>query len=998
MKRLLVIDDDSESSNLIATFLRRNGYDVLVTNDGTTGLALARRELPDLVITDLLMPQMDGYELTRQILSDPALAQTRVVFYTASYLNEEARRIAAECGVAHVLIKPVAGEILLRTVQTALQEDSLQRVTTPPSDAADRAYLRLISNTLQRKLEELRAENTARAQAEAALQESEEKYRTLLDSMVDGMFVAQDYRFVFVNPALPAMLGYTPETFVGKSFAEVVAPEFLPLWTERFKQRILGDYMPPTDYEVRFLRNDGRDPVWLELHASRVIYAGKPAVLGIVRDISERKRAEATLRDSEMRFRTLVDSAPVIIWLNDASGAATLLSRSWYEATGQDSDSALAYGWLDAVHPHDLANVRNTILMSNKRQKPFTLDYRLRYADGTYRWITASGRPRFDEKGSFIGYVGAVTDIHDRKLAESDLRASEQRFRQLAESLPQLVWTCEPDGLCDYLSPRWIDYTGVAEGQQLGFGWLDQLHPDDRERTISVWNDAVTNGRDFHIEYRIRRRDGVYRWFDTRAVRLLDSEGRTVKWFGANTGIHDERELREALLRQTTRLRALTDVSKSFAEAGNQLNTVFETIARTIAEALNGSCILATRSADGMLLHANALYNTDPELLELNKQLWQAMPTDIEAWPLLKKTILSGQPLFIPIREREQARAVAPPHIWPLLDMLAISSLILAPINHAGATIGALCIMRHRDQQPPFNEDDLHLAEDLAHRAGLTLANARLFDQLQAELAERTRAEEEVRSLNAVLEQRVAERTLALTDANSRLRELNAFKDTMLATASHDLRSPLGTIRMSAEMLREETLSSDAQELVEYIFNSSDHVINLINSLLDVSRLEAGKIQLTPITMRISEVVEDVLATQGIHATRKSINMHMHVDPEEPTINADALRLVQVLSNLISNAIKFTYSGGEVVVSIEKEPNGVCVRVIDSGLGIPKNHLPFVFEKFHQIHAYGTADERGSGLGLAIVKQLVELHGGWIEVDSEEGRGSIFSVHLPRTE
>jgi two-component system, chemotaxis family, sensor kinase Cph1 len=121
------------------------------------------------------------------------------------------------------------------------------------------------------------------------------------------------------------------------------------------------------------------------------------------------------------------------------------------------------------------------------------------------------------------------------------LREFQERFRQLSNSLPQLVWTCLPEGPCDFLSDQWVKYTGIPAEPQLGFGWLEQLHPDDRERTVAAWNAAVASGSDFHVEFRIRRHDGEYRWFDTRAVRLRDAEGRTVKWFGSNTDVTDRK-------------------------------------------------------------------------------------------------------------------------------------------------------------------------------------------------------------------------------------------------------------------------------------------------------------------------------------------------------------------------------------------------------------------------------------------------------------------------
>jgi signal transduction histidine kinase len=291
---------------------------------------------------------------------------------------------------------------------------------------------------------------------------------------------------------------------------------------------------------------------------------------------------------------------------------------------------------------------------------------------------------------------------------------------------------------------------------------------------------------------------------------------------------------------------------------------------------------------------------------------------------------------------------------------------------------------------------DLHPARDLADRAALAATNAHLFQQVQHALAARAKGEAESRRLNAELEQRVAERTAELADANARLRELNAFKDNLLAVASHDLRSPLGGIQNIAELLLDEVdLPDDARRLVQYIDVSARHLIAMVSNMLDLSKLEAGKIKLEAIELRVSDLVRHALETLHVGAEAKAIATQLIVEPDEPLLEADGMKLMQVLNNLVSNAIKFTPSGGQITITVGPEPGGVYISVADTGVGIPANQLPHLFEKFHQVHVQGTAGERGSGLGLAIVHQLVELHGGSIEVTSEVQRGSTFIMHMP---
>jgi signal transduction histidine kinase len=261
-----------------------------------------------------------------------------------------------------------------------------------------------------------------------------------------------------------------------------------------------------------------------------------------------------------------------------------------------------------------------------------------------------------------------------------------------------------------------------------------------------------------------------------------------------------------------------------------------------------------------------------------------------------------------------------------------------------------------------------------------------------------TQKTNELEAINADLERRVEERTAELAAANARLRELNGLKDDLLVIASHDLRSPLGSIQVMADMLLEDDyeLPDDPhRRFLGHIRSAAQHLIGLVGNLLDLSKIESGKVELDRFDLRASELVHQAIEGLGASAGAKSIDIRLVVAPGEPQVSADRIKLTQIFSNLLSNAIKFTPPGGHVIVSVGPEARGVRVDIADNGLGIAPEHLPHLFEKFQRAHIQGTAGEKGSGLGLAIVRQLVDLHGGSIEVASEVGGGSTFTVHLP---
>ncbi len=256
---------------------------------------------------------------------------------------------------------------------------------------------------------------------------------------------------------------------------------------------------------------------------------------------------------------------------------------------------------------------------------------------------------------------------------------------------------------------------------------------------------------------------------------------------------------------------------------------------------------------------------------------------------------------------------------------------------------------------------------------------------------------DELESLNTELEERVASRTAELADANTRLSELVAVKDNLLAITSHDLRSPLGAIMNTAELLLHDSELSDEarQRFTHNIYSSAQFLIDMVNKLLDLSRLDAGKVELDPTLLLVSDIARQSLSSLQVSAQAKTIATELVVLPDEQPVYADGMKLLQIANNLLSNAIKFTPRGGQVVVTIGPEPEGMRMEVADNGIGIPHDTLPHLFEKFHQIHTRGTADERGTGLGLAIVRQLTKLHGGSIEVRSDTHQGTTFVVRLP---
>lgn len=291
---------------------------------------------------------------------------------------------------------------------------------------------------LLREITDRVAIRLTRARAEAQIAESEERYRTLFESIDEGFVIVEmifdrdgrpvDYRFIEANPSFTLLTGLPPDA-LGKTARELV-PDLEDFWFETYGKVAL------TGESIRFEHSSEPMGRWFDVHASRVTGSGNRVAI-VFNNSTERKLTEAKIRESEARFRNMADSAPVMIWVTEPDGSCSYLSKSWYEFTGQDAESGLGFGWLQAVHLDDAEEAERIFLEANKKHEPFRIEYRVRSVDGEYRWAIASAKPRFSGSGEFLGYIGSVIDITDRKQNEALLQKANEELELRVEERTQ---------------------------------------------------------------------------------------------------------------------------------------------------------------------------------------------------------------------------------------------------------------------------------------------------------------------------------------------------------------------------------------------------------------------------------------------------------------------------------------------------------------------------------------------------------------------------------
>jgi PAS domain S-box-containing protein len=802
---------------------------------------------------------------------------------------------------------------------------------------------------------------TEERRAESALRESEARLRRIVDSNAVGVVVADlSGRVIDANAAFLDLVGYTPEDVrAGRlDFHALTPPEFRPRDEGAIAaMRATGRHAP---FEKEYLHRDGRRvPILVGTAYLGRDADGRELGVGLVIDLTERRRAEEALRASESRFRALMDQAPFSVQLLDADGRTLHVNRAWEDLWGVTVDQVADYNMLEdaqlaakGVLPH----LRRAFagepadLPAIQYDPNESIPDRTRHADPR-RWVAAVAYPLKDPDGAVREVVLVHDDITERRRVEDDLRASEARFRHLADAMPQIVWITGPGRDVEYVNRRWLDYTGQDVAQALGpDGWRAAVHPDDVGAIVDASLRSHAEGTPFEAEYRIRDAHGGYRWHLGRAVAIRDDAGRVVRRFGTATDIDDRRRAEQDA-------RFLAEAGATLAALVDESSTL-QRVARLAVPAFADWCSVDLIGPDG---HPEclAVAHVDPQKVALAHDLRRRYPPDPDAPHGLTHVIRTGRAELV--AEIPDALLVAgardADHLRILRD-LGLRSYICVPLASPGGTIGALSFVAAESGRR-YGPEDLRLAEDLAHRAGVAIENARLYAALQ---------------------------------------EADRRKDEFLAMLAHELRNPLAPIRHAVAMMAlDEGDPAARRDSRAVIDRQARHLTSLVDDLLDVSRINEGKITLARRPLAVSAFVQAAVeaARPLIDARRHALSVRM---PAEPlSVEGDLTRLTQVALNLLNNAAKYTPEGGRIRLTVAAEGASVVVRVADDGEGIAPELLPRVFDLFTQASRSLDRAQGGLGVGLTLVRRLVEMHGGAVEAQSAgPGRGSTFTVRLPR--
>jgi PAS domain S-box-containing protein len=847
-----------------------------------------------------------------------------------------------------------------------------------------------------------------------------------------------DRRVTSWNQAAEELFGYSADEAVGRLLEDLVV--------RRAELRVeAAAYFDEMSRQTRFhavtrrTRKDG-SLVDVDVFAVPVIVDDEPTgYLVVYYDIS-------ALKNAERRYRDLIEQLPLVTHIDEpTAGPSIYISPQVEGLLGYSAEEWLADPelFVKLLHPDD----RERVLADHDRvfaagDSSWSFEYRLVARDGRTVWLQDDAVIVKDDGGKPLHVQGFLMDITKRKEAEEALRKSEERLRAMFEEAPiGIAWGRLDDSAARPISGAagsslytrnraYAEMLGYSEEELASMHFTEYTHPDDLPKVLGLYDELIAGRRDrYELAMRYLGKDGRVIWAQVVEAALRGEQGASRLGLTMVQDITQRRRAHEALQESEAELRRQKQYWESLLELSPAAIVTFD---------LNDNLTAWNAAAQELFGYSQG------EALGQNIDDLIAKSPDLHAEALeVNRRIADGQVQLVTRRTRKDGTLVD-------VDLRA------APILVGGEMVGSYAIYHdlsevHRQKQ--YFELLLQISPaaiitvDLDDRVtSWNPAAEKLFGYTRAEaigsevddlIARPEELRGEAREVNrrgseeeVVLITRRGRRDGSLVDvqllvapvlvegelvgrygiyhdigdlqrAREMAEEATRTKSAFLATMSHEIRTPMNGVIGMTELLLETELTAEQREFAEVIRTSGDALLVVINDILDLSKIEAGKLELETHPFLLQECVEAALDVIAANAAEKGLELALLHDPDAPVaVVGDAARLRQILVNILSNAVKFT-DAGEIVVSVEAQPvssdgeTGVDVyelhfAVQDTGIGIPSEQLNRLFQPFSQLDASTTRRYGGTGLGLAISKRLCEVMGGSIWAESGSGHGSTF--------
>ncbi|WP_426327081.1 PAS domain S-box protein [Pedobacter sp. R-06] len=628
------------------------------------------------------------------------------------------------------------------------------------------------------------------------------------------------------------------------------------------------------------------------------------------------------LSESEKRFRTMAEGTDIFIAVADESGNAIYFNKSWVKLTGRSVKDLLDFGWADLIHPEDRDRYVDIYLAALAEKKPFTGEFRILTKKGDYRWLLASGPPRFHADGSFAGYISSCIDITERKLIEIE----RLNLNKLIEASSEFIGIAELDMSIQYLNPAALQKLGWSGISKRTI--LDCVFPEDRLMAEEILPGILKNNT-FTQEIRFwNEKTGIPFWIEWNGFAIRNEEtGQIIAIATVSPDITERKLYQEEL----------QGINMEMAAANEELATTNEELAKT---------------HDDLIKYTNKLSDSEEKLrqaIETGRMgTWSINPKTLEITMSSFVKELLGLPLDKPAEMDMIMKAVNPDY-----HKMLFSALDNAMKNHLPS-----------DTEYPIN--NLINGQEKWVRA-----TGRVFLDQQGNPTEYS--------------------GLFIDITEQKLDELR--KNDFIGMVSHELKTPLTAINGFVQVLQRKAKKDEDSYAIIALDKAHSQIrkmTTMINGFLNVSRLESGKLLIEKTNFSLSELLKETIEETYVSQSSHQIILNPTC---EVNINADRNKIGNVISNLISNGLKYSDNGTSIEITCKLYDTEVEIQIKDEGIGIKPEDIDKLFERYYRVQGNHTIS--GFGIGLYLSAEIIERHGGRIWAESEEGKGSVFHFTLP---
>jgi len=1050
--RILIVDDSLTSLKLLEKIYTDNEYEVFTTTSGELALSSVISIMPDIILLDIQMKGIDGFEVCRKLKENPWTHEIPIIFLSALF-NTEDKVQGLKLGAVDFISKPFQSEEMFARVQNHLQLSQMRMQLDRQTKELIETNKRLEEEILQRKKAQ-----TYEKKIITELEASGLKFRSIVESSPMGMHLYNlhpngELILIGANPSADKMLGIDHQKQIGKTI-QGAFPNLANTNVPEMYSKIAAGEMGIQQFEIAHLDEQQINRVY----SVTVFQSGKNFVTAQFFDVSEQKNAEMALKVSEERFRHVFEFSHIGMSMTGVDGALRA-NRAFCEMVGYTEEELQGKSWKEITHPDDIEESKQAIQTLLTSENEVNYEKRYLHKNGSTVYTNVFSKLQRDENNNPSFFITSIINISERKTTEfllqqknDEILAQNEEFQQLNEELdhtnhelirakinaeegeilyhtvvsntPLVTFVLNAKGIFTLSEGKGLEKLGLKPGQVVGLSAFDVYK--EYPAVVQDIKQALT-GKNIRSESAL---PGVV--FDVIYTPVFDNQGNVNEVIGVAHDITERKTDEESIKTEQKLLRTLIEnlPDAVYIKDTNARKIITNAADLKFLDAESESEVLGKTDLE---LYSGAIgargYNDDMEVLTtrkpvINKEEYFQLANGEQHWLLTSKIPFSNSKDEISglvgigrdITELKKSNEA----IIKLSKAIEQSPLSIVITNTKGeieytnpkfTEVTGYSSIEAKGQNPRMLKSGETPTEEYTELWNAISngkewhgefhnrkKNGELYWE-SASISPIVNEKGEIINFIAIKEDISIQKELLeeLVVSKEKAEESDRLKSAFLANMSHEIRTPLNGILGFTELLIDPDFNEKQKaDMARLVLDNGDQLLAIINDVLDISKIESGQIELKYSLFSVKQMINDIKKSFEQRAQVHKIDLRLaeNIPVEEIDLKSDFTKIKQVLSNLLSNALKYT-DKGFVEIGFKATEKELIFHVKDSGVGIPAEFREKIFDRFRHLEPNRSKLAGGNGLGLSISKSFIEMMGGQIWVESEVGKGSTFYFTLP---